>query len=318
MQWVSNSQHVLDPIPASEGAKNVREMDLSCDELPSERAMGVLWTVESDVFGFHVNVPEKPATPRSILSIISSFTTPLEWQPQLLWMERWLFRICAAWSWVGMIVFQMMSAPDGSSGCKLCPVWTILWSRDVMFQRILECCFWRSFIITLMHVSLVTDMFLTCASQTSLVMCIGPSLLASHVLLDWSKWLSLGWSLLLQFLQLGLMSNSGMNLTLLWATASFGHTVPLCWVTWKIKGPVSTSLLRTGWLWFEEIHHLLNGIMCHQVLTQQTTLPEVWMEKSFFNVTGGRLGLGFCGVQRKCGQCNQIVMVLMTTILRSK
>ena len=245
-------------------------------------------------------------------------TTPLEWQPQLLWMERWLFRICAVWSWAGMIVFQMMSAPDGSSGCKLCPVWMILWSRDVMFQRILECCFRWSFIISLMRVSLVTDAYLTCASQTSLGRCIVPSLLASHVLLHWSKWLSLGWSWLLQFSQLELMSNSGMNLTWLWATATFGQTVPLCWVMWKMKGPDLTSLLQTGWPWLEKIHHLLNGIMCHLVLTQQTTLPEVWMERPFFNVTGGRMGLGFCGIPRKSGQCNQIVMVLMTTILRSK
>ena len=114
------------------------------------------------------------------------------------------------------------------------------------------------------------------------------------------------------------MSNSGMNLTLLWAKATFGQTVPMCWVTWKMKGSDVTSLLRTGWLWFEKIHHLLNGIMCHLVLTQQMTLPEVWMERPFFNVTGGRMGLGFCGIPRKSGQCNQIVMVLMTTILRSE
>ena len=187
-------------------------------------------------------------------------TTPLEWQPHLLWMERWLFRICAVWSWDGMIVFQMMSAPDGSSGCKLCPVWMILWSRYVMFQRILECCFRWSLIISLMRVSLVTDAYLTCASQTSLVRCIAPSLLASHVLLHWSKWLYLGWIWLLHYSQLGLMSNSGINLTLLWATATFGQTVPLCWVMWKMKGPDLTSLLQTGWLWFENIHRLLNGI----------------------------------------------------------
>ena len=76
-QWVSNSRHVLDSIPASERAKNVKEVDLSCEELPSERALGVLWAVESDVFGFHVNVPEKPATRRGILSVVSSVYDPL-------------------------------------------------------------------------------------------------------------------------------------------------------------------------------------------------------------------------------------------------
>ena len=76
-QWVSNSQNVLDSIPASERANNVKEVDLSCEELPSERALGVLWAVESDVFGFHVNVTEKPATQRGILSVVSSVYDPL-------------------------------------------------------------------------------------------------------------------------------------------------------------------------------------------------------------------------------------------------
>ena len=54
----------------------------------------------------------------------------------------------------------------------------------------------------------------------------------------------LDWSWLLHFSQLGLMSKT-MNLTFLWATATFGQTPPLCWVTWKIKGPDLTSLFQT-------------------------------------------------------------------------
>ena len=311
MPWISNSQDVLDSIPASERAKIVKEVDLSCEELPSKRALGV----ESDVFGFHVNVPKKPATQQGILSIVSlayyplGMTAPVTLNGKMIVQDLCHLKL----GWDDCI-------PDGSSGCKLCPVWMILWSQDVISQRILECYFPWSFIISLMHVSLVTDAFLTYTSQTSMVRCIVPSPSASHMALSWSKWLSLRWSWLLQFSQLGLMSKIEMNLTLLptWATAIFGQTVPLCWVTWEKKGPGSTSLLQTGWLWFENIHHLLNGIMCHLVLTQQTMLPEVWMKRPFFNVTNWRIGLGFCGVPRKSGQCNHIVMVLMTMILSSK
>ena len=41
------------------------------------KGSGVLWAVESDVFGFHVNVPEKPATRSGILSVVSSVYDPL-------------------------------------------------------------------------------------------------------------------------------------------------------------------------------------------------------------------------------------------------
>ena len=76
-QWVSNNREVLCTIPESERAKNVKTVDLTHDELPSEKALGVLWSVASDTLGFHISVSDKPLTRRGILSIVSSVYDPL-------------------------------------------------------------------------------------------------------------------------------------------------------------------------------------------------------------------------------------------------
>jgi len=47
------------------------------DELPIERALGVLWNVGKDVFQFEVFKPDKPVTKRGILSAISFLYDPV-------------------------------------------------------------------------------------------------------------------------------------------------------------------------------------------------------------------------------------------------
>ena len=76
-QWVSNSREVLNHIPEPERAKNLKEVDLDYEELPSEKDLGVLWAVESDSLGCHVSVPDKAFTRRGILSLVSSVYDPL-------------------------------------------------------------------------------------------------------------------------------------------------------------------------------------------------------------------------------------------------
>ena len=55
--WVSNSHDVIEYIPPSERSKNVTNIDLDYDDFPSEKALGVLWEVESDQFSFCISVP---------------------------------------------------------------------------------------------------------------------------------------------------------------------------------------------------------------------------------------------------------------------
>lgn len=74
-KWVSNSSKVVASVPESERATSVKY--LCFDEPSMERALGVLWNISSDEFGFKINVKDKPATRRGILSIVSSVYDPL-------------------------------------------------------------------------------------------------------------------------------------------------------------------------------------------------------------------------------------------------
>ena len=76
-KWVSNSRDLLSFIPDKDRSKNVQSVDLDYDDIPSEKALGVLWTVEADQLGFHVKNLDKPATRRGVLSTISSLYDPL-------------------------------------------------------------------------------------------------------------------------------------------------------------------------------------------------------------------------------------------------
>lgn len=76
-KWISNSRNVLDSIPLEERAKEVRELELHCGALPVERALGVRWNIESDMFGIKVTEKETNFTRRSVLSVTSSVYDPL-------------------------------------------------------------------------------------------------------------------------------------------------------------------------------------------------------------------------------------------------
>ena len=50
---------------------------LKKDSLSVKRALGMQWNVETDVFFYNINIKEKPATRRGMLSTISSIYDPL-------------------------------------------------------------------------------------------------------------------------------------------------------------------------------------------------------------------------------------------------
>ena len=76
-KFTSNSRKVIESIPEDERSKEVRSLNLDCDRLPVERALGVQWCVESDSFGFRITIQGKPCTRRGILSMVSSVFDPL-------------------------------------------------------------------------------------------------------------------------------------------------------------------------------------------------------------------------------------------------
>lgn len=76
-KWISNSRTVLMSIPQAARAKEVKDLDLESNDLPTERTLGIQWHIERDKLTFAVSLKQQPYTRRGILSIISSVYDPL-------------------------------------------------------------------------------------------------------------------------------------------------------------------------------------------------------------------------------------------------
>ncbi|XP_077978095.1 uncharacterized protein LOC144433628 [Glandiceps talaboti] len=76
-KFISNSREVMETIPTRERAAGVKDVDLSYDNLPIERALGIQWCVETDTFKFHIQAKDQPPTRRGILSTVASIYDPL-------------------------------------------------------------------------------------------------------------------------------------------------------------------------------------------------------------------------------------------------
>ena len=74
---VSNSKDVMNQLPEESKAKDLQQLDLDQDILPTQRSLGVHWSLEQDAFTFIVDLPEKPFSRRGVLSIASSIFDPL-------------------------------------------------------------------------------------------------------------------------------------------------------------------------------------------------------------------------------------------------
>ncbi len=70
-------KEVDESLPVEIRAKDIQDIDFSCDSLPIEHALGVQWCVESDSLKFRVIFTDKPATRRGLLSTLSSVFDPL-------------------------------------------------------------------------------------------------------------------------------------------------------------------------------------------------------------------------------------------------
>nr|XP_024655051.1 uncharacterized protein LOC112430804 [Maylandia zebra] len=82
-------------IPEENRATGVKMLDLSRDQLPTERALGVQWDIERDVFTFSIVNKNKPLTRRGILSNISSIYDPLGFlAPVILPAKQILQHLC--------------------------------------------------------------------------------------------------------------------------------------------------------------------------------------------------------------------------------
>ncbi|XP_077983297.1 uncharacterized protein LOC144438141 [Glandiceps talaboti] len=75
-KWISTSKAVNNSIPVEERAKTLL-YDLDQPDQQIERALGVVWSVDTDTFGFKINLKDEPYTRRGILSKISTIFEPL-------------------------------------------------------------------------------------------------------------------------------------------------------------------------------------------------------------------------------------------------
>ncbi|XP_037789361.1 uncharacterized protein LOC119584785 [Penaeus monodon] len=57
--WISNSQDVVESIPVEDRIHQIDTLDLDIHNLPTERALGLVWSVETDSFEFKVNIKDK-------------------------------------------------------------------------------------------------------------------------------------------------------------------------------------------------------------------------------------------------------------------
>ncbi|XP_067947084.1 uncharacterized protein [Watersipora subatra] len=72
-KFVTNSSEVLETVPPSERSQNLQEVTITTTTpTQPERALGVLWCVETDTFRFTMPVSKEMQTTREILSLIAS------------------------------------------------------------------------------------------------------------------------------------------------------------------------------------------------------------------------------------------------------
>ncbi|XP_052817602.1 uncharacterized protein LOC128243724 isoform X1 [Mya arenaria] len=73
----SNDKRVLNAFPEEDLEKNLKTLDLSEDNLPTQRSLGLSWDLENDCFVFQVADQKKPLTKRGVLSTVNSLYDPL-------------------------------------------------------------------------------------------------------------------------------------------------------------------------------------------------------------------------------------------------
>ena len=75
-KFVSNNRELMESVPQSERAKDVDSLDLTFEDLPVERALGIQWCIQSDEFNFRITLKDRPLTWRGVLSTVASLFDP--------------------------------------------------------------------------------------------------------------------------------------------------------------------------------------------------------------------------------------------------
>ena len=99
-KFAGNTEAIINSIPQEHRADNGRNLELGQEQLRIERALGVIWCIESHAFNFRIELKDNPCTHRGILPTISSIYVPLGFiAPVVLVGKKILQYICHANSW---------------------------------------------------------------------------------------------------------------------------------------------------------------------------------------------------------------------------
>ncbi|XP_006822097.1 uncharacterized protein LOC102801573 [Saccoglossus kowalevskii] len=67
----------MNSVPSDIHAKDLQCLDLNQDMLPTQRSLGIQWSLHLDTFTYKVNFQEKPFSRRGVLAIVNSIYDPL-------------------------------------------------------------------------------------------------------------------------------------------------------------------------------------------------------------------------------------------------
>nr|XP_022300829.1 uncharacterized protein LOC111109032 [Crassostrea virginica] len=73
----SNDPIVMQSFDVKDLVKDLIDLDVAHDDLPTQRSLGLVWDLQKDAFGFELNRKEKPYTRRGVLSCVNSLYDPL-------------------------------------------------------------------------------------------------------------------------------------------------------------------------------------------------------------------------------------------------
>ena len=119
-KFVSNSRTVLESVPIHDRSGEVQNVNLKFDDLPVERALGIEWCVESDVFKFRVVLKERPFTRRGLLATVASIYDPLGFIAHITWQTN-LATTVHRWSRMGRRYIRRSAYKVGAifSNCSI-------------------------------------------------------------------------------------------------------------------------------------------------------------------------------------------------------
>lgn len=91
-KWISNSRDVIQSVPIDDRSSDVKSCELENDRLPTERALGVKWMIEEDVFSVKVKHVEPVFTKRGVLKVFSSVFDPLGFAGPFVMTAKLIFQ----------------------------------------------------------------------------------------------------------------------------------------------------------------------------------------------------------------------------------